>query len=137
MNIFADKRNYLEINGWPLCVCVYVCVCVCVCVFVTSTHGLYCAYYAMTWNLVNINFLNCVSHPGVELCLIGYPWPVYSWPLHIHYTRTHTAGHRQLASRQIAICKHDSPKVDILVIFIIVISSLFTKFFVKPDITIL
>src|SRR6218665_857891 len=61
----------------------------------------------------------------------------YSWPLHIHYTRTHTAGHRQLASRQIAICKHDSPKVDILVIFIVVISSLFTKFFVKPDITIL
>src|SRR6218665_1976806 len=53
------------------------------------------------------------------------------------YTRTHTAGYRQLASRQIAICKHDSPKVDILVIFIVVISSLFTKFFVKPAITVL
>src|SRR6218665_1989335 len=79
LNIFADKRNYLEINGWRLCVCVCVCVyvCVCMCVFVTSIHGLYCAYYAMTWNLVNINCLNCVSHPGVELCLIGYPWPVY------------------------------------------------------------
>ena len=34
--------------------------------------------YAMTWNLVNINCLNCVSNPGVELCLIGYPWPVSS-----------------------------------------------------------
>src|SRR6218665_2383271 len=31
------------------------------------------------------------------------------------YTRTHTAGHRQLASRQIAICKLDSPEVDIMV----------------------
>src|SRR6218665_163430 len=51
------------------------------------------------------------------------------------YTRTHTAGHRQLASRQIAICKHDSPKVDIMVIFIV--SSLLTKFFVMPAMTVL
>ena len=36
-----------------------------------------CTVLIMTWNLVNINCLNCVSHPGVELCLIGYPWPVY------------------------------------------------------------
>src|SRR6218665_3717622 len=69
MSFFCGRHKWMA----PLCVC----VCVCVCVFVTSIHGLYCAYYAMTWNLFNINCLNCVSHPGVELCLIGYPWPVY------------------------------------------------------------
>src|SRR6218665_943890 len=62
----GQKRDFFVdvINGWPLCVCV------CVCVFVTSIHGLYCAYYPRLG-------ICLISIAGVELCLIGSRWPVY------------------------------------------------------------
>ena len=64
-----------------LCVCVHLagraglCVCACVCLCDDYPWFVLCLL-SMVWNLFNINCLNCFSHPGLELCLIGYSWPV-------------------------------------------------------------
>src|SRR6218665_2560479 len=97
--------------------------------------------------------MNLAAQLGpVSITKLSPNWACQMGPIHLiifllsgiagHCIYIYTHAHvRQaigiIASRQIAICKHDSPKVDILVIFIVVISSLFTKFFVKPAITVL